>query len=659
MSGPQRDSADGLSVCGLVGVACDTARLPSIGADILARMRDRLAHRGPDAAGLVMRGNVGLAHRRLSVLDPTPTGAQPAESPDGRHAVVYNGELYNDLELRERLARAGARFESGCDTHTLVQALAHWGTAAIDQLRGMFAFAWHDRATHRLVLARDSLGIKPLYFWLGPTPGGLELVFASEPTALFAHPHIPVRPDTIGISAYLSTIRTSLHGRTMFEGVRSLLPGEWVEFDLTTPELARKTHSAGLPEVDEHTPLGEVIEESVRRHMRADVQLCSLLSGGLDSSIIVSIAREHDRGLHTYCAGTPCDDALDDLRSAQLVAEEFGLAHTSVEVSKQTFLQRWPEMVQALGVPLSTPNEVAISELARRIRLDGRIVALSGEGADELFAGYDRPLAAVRQAAASRGTCDAADLTAMEMEQNTWVSPSVKPAVLNEGLWAQADRDAWLIDATRAVFEEAVQQCAGRAGDVGDHALLSMLSYQRHVNLAGLLGRLDTATMLASVEGRTPFADIVVAAHARRIAPMHLVDWQAQPIRTKRALRDAFGSRIPALALGRAKASFPLPFIGWLQEASEWLRNSEWVREVFTPAAIEAVAQQPAQLWRLAWPMMNLAIWGEHWWGAQKERGPERVPGLVQVAVRGAISDDAAWLPDHQAPAAPASSESE
>lgn len=646
-------------MCGIVGVACASSRLPSIGADVLARMRDRLAHRGPDGAGLVMRGNVGLAHRRLAVLDPTLAGAQPMESGDGRHAIIYNGELYNDPEVRKQLGNAGVRFSSNCDAETLLQALAQWGEAALDRLRGMFAFAWHDRVEQRLVLARDSLGIKPLYYWLGSTSSGLELVFASEPTAVLDHPHVPVRPDVIGVSAYLSTIRTSLHGRTMFEGVRSLQPGEWIEFNLATPELRQRVHAISPLPAPADASLGDVIDESVRKHMRADVPICSLLSGGLDSSIIVSIAREHERGLHTYGAGTPSDDALDDLRSARLVAGEFGVAHTSVEVSKQAFLRRWPAMVASLGVPLSTPNEVAINEVARRIRLDGRVVALSGEGADEMFGGYDRPLATARQAVEWAGRCDAERLAALELEQNTWVAPSIKHALLNESVWQSAESDAWLFASTQEAFRRGMRQSEERTEDAGDRAMLATLAYQRSVNLVGLLGRLDTATMLASVEGRTPFADAVVGAYAQTIPPASLVEWDVEPVRTKAALRDAYGTRVPALALQRPKASFPLPFIGWLDRAAEALHESAWIREVFTPAAIASVAQQPSHLWRLAWPMMNLAIWGERWWGCEKERRPEQAPGVARVQVRSTISGDDAWPQDHPDRAARANSGTE
>ncbi len=588
-----------------------------------------MTHRGPDGSGLLFAGGVGLGHRRLAVIDRSSAGDQPMVTRDGRHALVYNGELYNDAELRKALADAGVRFRSTSDAETLLESLALWGEGVLERLRGMFAFAWHDRVRRRLVLVRDGFGNKPLYWWMGATPGGIELVFASEVGAILHHPHVPVRPDWGGVSAYLSTIRTSLDGHTMFEGVRAVRAGECLTFDLSSDELPSRSRTVP-PSGPARADIGDVLSESVRRHMRADVPVCSMLSGGLDSTIIAFEARGLGP-LHTYAAGTPSSDPGDDLACAQAVAEELKLRHTSVEVSREVFVERWREMIERLGVPLSTPNEVAINEVARRMRRDGFVVALSGEGADELFAGYDRPLTAARAALQGAERLSPELFAEMELAHNAWTPPGLKESLLHERVWRGLEGDARLHESLRRSFEASMEACGGEALRGEDAAVRVMLEYQRRVNLAGLLGRLDTSTMLESIEGRTPFADACVLSSARALPTERLIAWRTEGALTKVALRDAYEGRIPSIALRRAKASFPLPFTEWLDPLGAVVQESCLLRELFKHEAIEAVAGAPGASWRLAWPMINLALWGERWWGGPKEQRPVVMPGVAKI----------------------------
>lgn len=643
-------------MCGIVGIACHSGSIPSVGPDVLVRMRDQLVHRGPDGAGLMLRGNVALAHRRLAVLDTSNAGSQPMATPDGRHALVYNGELYNDVELRQELRRLGCSFTSGCDAETLLVALQMWGKAAIPRLRGMFAFAWHDQVRQQLVFARDPMGLKPLYYWLGSTDSGRELVFASEPTAILTHPGVPIRPDLPVVSAYLSTMRTWLDDRTMFEGVRTLRPGETVCFDLRSVALPQRSELVE-PVVDlAGQSVAHVISDSTQRHMRADVPTCAMLSGGLDSSIIASIARTLDAELHTYGAGAPSENALEDFEAARLVAEELGVCHTSVPLTQELFLRRWPEMIARLGVPLTTPNEVAINEVARQMRSDGFVVALSGEGADELFAGYDRPLVAVRDAMQSCRALDAAMLAHLELTHNSWLTSDIKPNFLHDHVWAEMEHDARLLESTREAYAGALRRAEQTHASDVSAAVGATLEFHRRVNLPRLLARLDTGTMLESVEGRTPFADAHVMACAACLPLDDLIRWSDAGVTTKVVLRHAFQARVPDLALRRPKASFPLPFVEWITPLTSVLESSSLVHALFTPAAVEAVKHQPGELWRLAWPMLNLALWGECWWGREKRQRPEQAPGAVDSTAEIRISGDAARQPGHPGPAAPANS---
>lgn len=602
-------------MCGIFGVAAVGNHEVGLSDADAVRLRDRMRHRGPDGAGL-WRSGCGrflLAHRRLAVLDLTDAGRQPMvtaspASDPGRSgwAIAYNGELYNDPELRRELAATGRRFRSTCDAETVLAALEAWGSGAIDRFRGMFALAAIDLASGRLVLARDPLGIKPLYYWTD----GRTIVFASEPAAILGHPDVAVRPDPVTVSAYLTTIRTTLGERTLFAGVRSVQPGEVIEWTIGGVAEQRRVEivvpgmQSGGP-LDESTDVRSAIVDSVRRHLRADVPACSLLSGGLDSSIIVAVCRELGvEQLRTYASGHDDPSVQTDLWFARQVGAAFGTVHSEVPITRELFRERWPDMVRRQGVPLSTPNEVAINEVARRLRADGQVVTLSGEGADELFAGYELPMMQAwefeQQSARAGGGAPARDGGQFQLRASAWVPPEAKPAVLSEPARRQAEHDAMLT----AWYSDRFAALDARLGGLQTH-----LAFHRSVNLAGLLQRLDTATMLEGVEGRTPFADREVATLAESL-PMHR---KFAPGRTKIALREAFSGVLPHEVVERPKASFPLPFQGWVADHAAILRSSSFARQFFTPEAIGAVCADPARAWHLAWPMINLAMWAKCW----------------------------------------------
>ncbi len=626
-------------MCGIVGIAVTAGGRPSVDAHAVARLRDTLAHRGPDDAGLHDAGHVILGHRRLSILDLSAAGHQPMVSECGRLALAYNGELYNDAEIRRDLEHAGVRLRTTCDTETVLLALATWGLPAIDRFRGMFALAYLDLKRQRLTLARDSLGIKPLFYWLGEPrsalapPGQRELVFASEIAAILAHPHVPARPDWASLSGYLTTIRVTTGDRTIWDGVRTLLPGEVRTFSLAKADDASAALSstrgwiryAGNTEADEslrdtdeaHVAalVRDRVEDSVVRHLRSDVPLGLMLSGGLDSSIIASIATRLTRSadgsghrLRTYAAShaDPSLPAGDDERFAELMAREIGSEHTLVAVSRDDFLNHWQERVRTSRTPLSTPNEVAIGRIAARMRSDGLRVALSGEGADELFAGYEPAL--LDTLAFERTSPSRNERALFALHALGWVPLDTKPSVLNPDLWHRLEHDA----ALRTSAEE--QLLAAERDAVDDDPLRVHLAVQRRVNLHGLLLRLDACTMRHAIEGRTPLADASIASLAsslpRRLLfdPTRRTDGAAEPI-SKLALRAAFARDLPQAILNREKASFPLPFRAWMTPIAPIVRDSALVREMFNPAAIELVAASPKAVWSLAWPMINLALW--------------------------------------------------
>jgi len=593
-------------------------------------MRDLLERRGPDGAGMRRWENTLFAHRRLAILDPSEAGQQPMGTPDGRFQLVYNGELYNDAELRAELLAAGSvsgGFRSQCDTETVLWAFATWGTDAFEKLRGMFAIALYDRVTHCLHLARDPLGIKPLYYHIGEK----ELSFASSPPALLAHPNISAQPNLPMVSAYLTSVRTVLGPHTLFDGVRALEPGEHLTFDALRGRLynelfyaPKAVEAASWDAESASEAVREVLEDSVTRHLRSDVPLCSLLSGGIDSSIIALLASDKNPKLNTWCAGGSGQEegALsEDFEYARQMAEALGTQHREVRVERERFGRDWRWMVDELGVPLSTPNEVAIHGVARGLRDAGCPVALSGEGADELFAGYE-PIMLAAQAFLD-DEADARTGGRYQLESTSWVPLNIKSHLLTPETLGQVNQDQLLVDH----FERTFQRSSAEVGEGAD-PIEAHLRFLRHVNLTGLLGRLDTATMLASVEGRTPFADVRVTDLADRM-PLALKLRAARVAvgaggpesetpeapRGKMMLRDAWRERLPQAIVERPKASFPMPFDRWMGDQAALLKGSSFAASIFNPMLLNEIADKPEQYSQFAWPMFNLALWGERWWG--------------------------------------------
>lgn len=584
-------------------------------------MRDRIANRGPDGFGIWESEGAALGHRRLAVVDLSDAGTQPMATADGRFVLSYNGELYNDAELRRDLIAVGVSFKTSSDTETMLAVLATWGQEGLKRCRGMYAFCFVDSARRVMLLGRDPLGVKPLYFSVRPATNeeADSCAVASELAAFAALPGFGVRPDPVGVAAYLTTSRTTIGARTMFRNVSIVRPGQVVRVSYAGDSIRTSMHEIGEQPIAAMADAETIVRESVRAHLRSDVPLCALLSGGLDSSIIAAVTSAGLTGgvkLRTYCSGAKGATAPggDDFAFARMVAEQLGCTHTETPVTQESFGRVWREMVERQLVPLSTPNEVAIFEVASALRSEGHKVALSGEGADELFGGYD--LALMQSAQYHEGSHALVEKHpslgpgGFELRANAWLSPDAYGDVLVPDYLARIDGG----EEVSGIYELEFHACEDRARMLGHiEPLQANLIFQQRMNLSGLLIRLDTATMLAGVEGRTPFADVQVRALAEAL-PMR-DKFEASGGRavskTKIALRRAFAGVLAPGVVGREKASFPLPFQNWIGCARRVMLENEQLREFVREDAIQAAAANPSQYWHLAWPMANLAYWFE------------------------------------------------
>lgn len=595
-------------MCGLIGIVGSGHHSPDISSEAMLAARDRMRHRGPDDAGEWSDHHAWLGHRRLAIMDPRHGGAPfVVDPPSGDRCVVaFNGELLNHRELRRTLESEGASFRTNCDGETAAVALAHWDIAALDRFHGMFAVAWYRPVSRRLVLARDPFGVVPLYFRVDDE----TCAFASELAVLAELGPRRATPDFAVVSGYLSTIRVTLGERTMIEGLRTVLPGRTVQVDLggETPHARHErwwqppTPTAHLTGSAADDALRTALTTSLAAHLQSDVEVCGLLSGGVDSAVLTALASERIPDLRTFTAVGGDGRSDPDRSAAALVAEHLGLRRLEVDVDRteESPSRRWRRMVKSLGMPLGTPNELAINALAEGVAASGVKVAIGGEGADELLGGYEpvlRIVASVTETARRPEEAATALLNAM-----SWLAPIQKTALLQPA-WMQA------LDDDRLLFEETTH--AIDAGGRPDRPR-TYLRWLQEVNLTGLLGRLNHATMLASVETRPPFADRGVADAVASIATDDLFRISTDPsvaAETKTVLRRAFGDRVPASIRDRPKASFPTPFQDWARAMLLDAEIAEATRPLLLDGVVDAITAPESPLALLAWPMANLGVW--------------------------------------------------
>src|SRR5579883_92881 len=381
-------------MCGIAGYL--SLRPETIRESTIRQMTSTLPHRGPDGDGFFTDSFAALGHRRLSIID-VGGGRQPMFNEDGNLAIIYNGEIYNHGDLRPDLEKAGHCYRSHCDTETILHAWEQWGESCVDHFRGMFAFAIWDRTRRSLFCARDRLGIKPFYYFFN----GKTFAFASEIKALIRHPEISAEFNQNSLPEYLTFGYTS-GDETLFHGIRKLMPGHTLRISLDrfepavrqywempidgASERARQTETA---EADWIAELRRRLEETVRLRLMSDVPLGMFLSGGVDSSAIAAIMRGMvDSPVKTFSVGY-AERRYSELEYASSVARRIGTDHHEVVVSKDDFFGALPSLIWHEDEPIVWPSSVSLFFVSRLASEHVKVV-LTGEGSDELFAGYGR-----------------------------------------------------------------------------------------------------------------------------------------------------------------------------------------------------------------------------------------------------------------------------
>ncbi len=566
-------------MCGIAGWIGPIAKM-----DLLREMTDAVAHRGPDGDGhavLRLDGNTqaALGHRRLSIIDLSSGGAQPMYSHDRRFAIVYNGEIYNYIELRDELRSLGAIFKSQSDTEIILEAWRFWGEDCLKRLRGMFAFALFDESERKVVLARDQFGKKPLFIAQRETAHGTSLVFGSEIQALLKHPDVEARLDLDSLHDYLCW-RYVPGPATFFQGIRKLVPGGFLVWKNGRVEEKRywlppEESPERLPEPRE--PVAEFLEvfdEAVKLRLRADVPVGAFLSSGLDSaSIVATLAHLGVSGIRTYSIGFRGDPA-SELPAAGETAKYFGTSHTPLELESGDLSAHLPTLSRHRGAPVAEAADLPIYLLSAEARRSVKVV-LSGEGSDEMFAGYPKHLIEAHLGRfAPSGLLSLLGRTVLGAASFT-TKANPRLAIAARAM-SERDFDSRMIRWFGALTPVERQKIwrgpvASRAlrpipfqAAPGASPLRQVLHYDQTSWLPdNLLERMDTMTMAASVEARTPFMDVKLAEFASSL-PEH---WRIRGKVTKRIVREALSPRLPAAVLTRKKIGFRMP-------VAEWFRGS-------------------------------------------------------------------------------------
>ena len=584
--------------------------------DTLHAMTATLVHRGPDDDGFHLAGSVGLGIRRLAVTDPQG-GQQPMPNEDGSVHVVFNGAIYNHVELRQELTGRSHRFRTRCDTEAIVHAWEEWGPRCVERFNGMFAFAVWDANQRQLFLARDRLGVKPLYVWQGSE----GVVFGSELKAVLRAPWIDVTWDRDALDDFL-TYEYVPSPRSIVAGVRKLAAASTMLFreshgtEQVEPRRYWSLSRAGGPAPDE-SAVREQLRTSVRRRLMADVPLGAFLSGGIDSSIIVGLmAREAGPGVRTFSVGFN-DPSYDELPFAREVARRNGTLHHEEQLTPDItdLADRLGDMYDEPFGDVSAFPTWLISSVARR----HVTVALSGDGGDELFAGYDTYRAHrwahrvrwLTRTAGWRLVDRLVDGVAPRPQKKGMVN-KLKRFVHGAGNPEDLEHARWLVfqDAAgrRALYtSESHGHVAAR--DIFSHyrSLLaegtaqgfSGLDRQLYADLRGyladdILAKVDRASMAASLEVRVPFLDHEFVEMAMRIP----AEQKLRGATTKWILRRAFTDVLPASIQRRQKEGFSIPMKQWLAGPLEPLmrdllsRDRLNARGLFLPGEVERLMSE-------------------------------------------------------------------
>jgi len=623
-------------MCGICGIFFPN-RDWRVQGDVLARMNRRIVHRGPDDEGFFVEENVGLAMRRLSIID-VKSGHQPLSNENRDVWIVYNGEIYNHADLRSGLEAKGHQYRTHSDTETIVHLYEEYGRDCVKHLRGMFAFVIWDRRKRQLFAARDRLGIKPFYYrW-----DGKSFLFGSEIKTILAYPGVSADFNLATLAEYLAF--GYITGReTMFAGIRKLMPGHTLELgEKGEPRIERYWDLS--VEVDtEPQPADyyiktyrDLLEGAVSSHLMSDVPLGVFLSGGLDSSAVAALTTKirGDR-IQTFAVGYG-EEQFSELKYAREVAEHIRSEHHEVRLSRKEFFENLPELIWHEDEPIVWPSSVSLYFVARLAR-ERVTVVLTGEGSDETLAGYTRYAWTLLNSRMDRVYRSVTPAVVRKMMRGAIHAGPLGASVRRklEHTFVGRDGNSWpsfYFDNFFSAFpagEQAALLTPDASAAAGDAYAGSMEPWERShgdllhrllytdINsyLIELLMKQDQMSMAASIESRVPFLDHKLVEFTGRIPARYSIRGMAGKFILKQAVEDL----LPRSIVYRKKMGFPTPWEYWLagpqlDDLEHTLTEPRSVeRQLFRPSAVKRLFAEHRAKTRdhgnRIWRLLNLETW--------------------------------------------------
>lgn len=619
-------------MCGLAGVF-NTNQKP-VTTQLLKAMGDAIAHRGPDGDGIFIDENIGLVHKRLAIIDTSEKGAQPMPSRDGRYIVVFNGCIYNYLELRQELRAKGHSFNSSSDTEVLIEGISAFGVSFVHRLNGMFAIACWDTVERKLYLFRDRFGIKPLYYWFN----GSTLAFSSEVKAILKHPDYKIGVDLGALNEYF-TFQNLFTFRTLFNGVTMLPPANSVEIDINTKSI--KHHSwwdYNFTQPDNSISFDEakleterLMEQAVARQMVSDVPVGSYLSGGMDSGTITSIASRYVPRISTFTCGfdmsevTGVEANYDERRDAEMMANHFKTEHFEQVMNAGDLRWSLPKLVyhlEDLRVGMSYPNYY-IARLASKFVK----VCLQGTGGDELFGGYPWRYYRIFDSISQENF--------FEQYYSFWqrlVPDGEKIALFQGDKISQMD-----MSEPRKVFERVFTFNKSLNYDSPEAHIQNSLYFEAKTFLPGLFLVGDKLAMASGLEERFPFMDNDLVNFAQKVPVRYKLGNLTDEIKKidenahmklryrnfddgKKILREAMKDYIPTKIIERKKQGFSAPDESWYRgENMGYVKellldkkksvSSEFINPEYVEKIVKEHTEQHINHRLLIWSFMNFEWW--------------------------------------------------
>lgn len=581
-------------MCGITGVFAFNEigrfNLPNI-----SLATETLEHRGPDFQKVFVGDFVALGHRRLSIIDLNAQSNQPMSAEDGRYQLVFNGEIYNYKSLRQELSSKGVQFETESDTEVLLQLLIHEGKDALNKLNGFFAFAFYDQQKEEMLVARDRYGIKPLYYLEDED----RFIFASELRAILKF-GIKKKIDTNSLYTYLQ-LNYLPAPMSMVKGVKKLMPGQYAVVKKKSVEInsyyeLKTTFEKPFQGTyeDAQVQLKALMEKSVERRLVADVPLGTFLSGGVDSSIISAIAAKKVDGLHTFSIGYKGNSFFDETEYANAVAKHIGSKHQVFSLSLDDLYAYLPKLLKSFSEPFADSSALPVYALSQLTK-ENVTVALSGDGADELFAGYNKHAALYRlwHPGAKEKIVSAlrplwnilpksrnnplgnlarqlkkfADASQLDVPSQYWILASLQSAqksieLLSNAVLEDIDFegfDLWKDHLLSTINSKSINQ--------------SLQLDQKLVLQGDMLQKVDLMSMQHALEVRVPFLDHELVAFANSLPEEYKVNGK----RKKMILQDTFRDILPDKIYNRPKHGFEVPLLDWLRKDLKSDIENKWL----------------------------------------------------------------------------------